>query len=259
MYHPFSIAETIKSAWNIIKKNYISLIVYSIMSLACYWAISFVTSFIFVYDNAYSQVTFVLFMMLIQSYLVLSFYKLILTLMDKEYYDFDFSDIIPSLKMAFNCVLIGLAYTIVIATIIFINLRFKEYETLISILDKLEMVGVGYLLIRSIFCLCFIVDDDSGAAECLKQSFSITRNNVLKIIGMILIVLFFIAVLLLIINGVITVFVDENSPSKDYVFKIAGICWFAISFPFVQVMIMATYRKLVYSHLDVDDDVTETI
>jgi len=257
MYHPFSIAETIKTAWNVIKKNYISLIVYSVISLIFYEIISFFTGFIVVYDNQYSQVAFVFFMMLVQSYLVLSFYKLILTLMDREYYEFEFKDILPSLKMALSFVTIGVLYTVLIGTIIFLNLKLVDYPLLQKVMDKLEILGIGYLLIRSVFCLCFIVDEDSGPIESLKQSFYITWNNFFKVLGLILIVVGFIALLLIIINLIITLLFDVDNNS--YIAKIAAICWFAISFPTVQVMIMATYRKLVYSHQDVDDDVSETL
>jgi len=257
MYHPFSIAETIKTAWNVIKKNYISLIVYSVISLIFYEIISFFTSFIVIYDNQYSQVAFVFFMMLVQSYLVLSFYKLILTLMDREYYEFEFKDILPSLKMALSFVTVGILYTVLIGTIIFLNLKLVDYPLLQKVMDKLEILGVGYLLVRSIFCLCFIVDEDSGPIESLKQSFYITWNNFFKVLGLILIVVGFIALLLIIINLIITLLFDVDSNS--YIAKIAAICWFAVSFPTVQVMIMATYRKLVYSHKDLDDDVSETL
>jgi len=257
MYHPFSIADTIKTAWNVIKKNYISLIVYSVISLICYEIISFFTAFIVVYDNQYSQVAFVFFMMLVQSYLVLSFYKLILTLMDREYYEFEFRDILPSFRMALSFVTIGVLYTVVIGTVIFINLQLSDYPFLQKVLDKVEILGVGYLLLRSIFCLCFIVDEDSGPIESLKQSFYITWNNFFKMLALILIVVGFIAILLIIINLLITLLFDVETNS--YVAKIAAICWFAVSFPTVQVMIMATYRKLVYSHKDIDDDVSETL
>jgi hypothetical protein len=257
MYQPFSIAETIKTAWNVIKKNYISLIVYSVISLIFYEIISFFTSFIVIYDNQYSQVAFVFFMMLVQSYLVLSFYKLILTLMDREYYEFEFRDILPSLKMALSFVTVGVLYTVLIGTIIFLNLKLVDYPMLQKVMDKLEILGVGYLLVRSIFCLCFIVDEDSNPIESLKQSFYITWNNFFKVLALILIVVGFIALLLIIINLIITLLFDVDSNS--YIAKIAAICWFAVSFPTVQVMIMATYRKLVYSHKDLDDDVSETL
>ncbi|MDB5127330.1 MAG: hypothetical protein JWQ85_1562, partial [Mucilaginibacter sp.] len=53
-------------------------------------------------------------------------------------------------------------------------------------------------------------------------------------------------------------FTTENTTSEAYILKIAGIFWFALSFPTVQVMIMTTYKRLVYSHQDIDDDIAET-
>lgn len=258
MYHPFSIVETIKAAWGVIKKNYISLIIYSIISLVLFQTISFITSIFFFFDNTYSKIFVVLLMMLVQSYLTLSFYKLILTLIYKEYYEFEFGDIIPSFKMALNFVVIGLCMVVLVGTVIFINNLLQGYTTLMLVLDKVEILALAYILVRSIFCLCFIVDDDSGAFESLKQSFAITKNNFFKLVALILIVLVFIAVLLVIINAVITLFTTENTTSEAYILKIAGIFWFALSFPTVQVMIMTTYKRLVYSHQDVDDDIAET-
>lgn len=257
MYHPFSIAETIQSAWSIIKKNYISLLVYSVISLICYEVIQVFFGFIFYSDNPYSLLANVLLAMLVQSYLALSFYKLILTLMDREYYEFEFKDIIPSLRMALSFVTIGALYVILIATIMFVNGYLVTNETLKGILDKVEKIAIGYLLVRSIFCLCFIVDEDSGPIESLRQSFTITRNNFFKLLALIVMVIVFIALLLAIITMAITVLFDTERSS--YIISIAGIGWFAISFPVVQVMIMTTYRKLVYSTKDLDDDVSETL
>lgn len=258
MYHPFSIAETIKAAWDVIKKNYISLIIYSIVSFVLFQIISFITSIFFFFDNTYSKIFIVLLMMLVQSYLTLSFYKLILTLIYKEYYEFEFKDIVPSFRMALNFVIIGLGVVVIVGTVIFINTLLKDYEILMVILDKVELLALAYLLIRCIFCLCFIVDDDSGPMESLRQSFSITRNNFLKLLALIFIVLVFIAILLVIINTVITLFTTENTTSEAYILKIAGVFWFALSFPTVQVMIMTTYKRLVYSYEDKDDDIAET-
>jgi hypothetical protein len=256
MYHPFSIAETIKTAWNVIKKNYISLIVYSLISIILTEVIRTFTGFIFVYDNQYSQLVFVFFMMLIQSYLVLSFYKLILTLMDREYYEFEFRDILPSFKMALSFVTIGVLYTILIGAIIFLNLILRKYPDPLWWVDKIEKLSVGYLLVRSVFCLCFIVDEDSGPVEALKQSFYITWNNFFKLLILILIVVTVIALLLFIIINITFLFKDDNN---DYIIKAASIGWLAIAIPIVQVMIMVSYRKLVYSHKDLDDDVSETL
>jgi membrane-anchored glycerophosphoryl diester phosphodiesterase (GDPDase) len=258
MYHPFSVAETIKTAWDVLKKNFITLIVYSMISLFCYKVIKFFTVFIFVYDDMYSTVIVTLVQMLVQSYLVLSFYKLILTLMDREYYEFGFKDIIPSLRMSLSSVTVGLIVAFLVGTFNFCIYRIeKKNESLAQVLYIIETIIFTYLLIRAIFCLCFIVDDDSGPFESIKQSFAITRNNFFKILALIIIVVMSVIILFLILTLLVTFLFDVES--SNYVIQLAALCWFAISFPTVQVLIMVTYRKLVYSHRDLDDNVSEAL
>jgi hypothetical protein len=261
MYHPFSIAETIKTAWNILKKNFIPLVVYSAISLFINELVDFFNAFIFVGDDRLSQFIIILIQMLIQSYLALSFYKLILTLMDKEYYEFEFKEIIPSFKMTFNFILIAIGYGILIAILLFINVfiehNIAEYDTILTVFRVVESCLILYLLLRSIFCVCFIVDDDSNPIESLKQSFEATKDNFFKTLGIFFIIIgILIAVLIPII--VLILLSGVNEDTGEYVFKLAFYCWFILTFPFVQVIIMVTYRKLVYSHLDVDDDIAET-
>ncbi len=263
MYHPFSIADTIKTAWNVIKKNYISLIVYTIATFLCNIAIKFLSDNL-TSDNLYTSFAFRLVIMLIEAYLTLAFYKLLLTLIDREYYEFSFSDIWPSFRMAINAVAIGVILIFLIGTILFLISRLPlDPETYMwlfkNFIFPLEIAAVIYFGIRFIFCLCFVVDDDSGPIESLRQSWQITRNNFFKLIALVLIVILFVAAALLVIDLLITPLMKTNSGLGDYLIDLASIIWFAIAFPVVQVMIIATYRKLVYSHKDVDDDVSETL
>lgn len=257
MYHPFSIAETIKAAWNVLKRNFATFIVYSILSLFIYGAVDFLTTFVFFGDTLLSRIIIVFSQMLIQSYLALSFYKLILTLMDREYYEFEFKEIWPPLHMAFRFIMIGLYYTVLVVICFTINFFLQQYPSLVNTLEVIELLLFVYLLIRSIFCVCFIADDDSGTIESLKQSFSITRDNFFNTLGMFLIILGFMIITLIPIVAIIS-FLQPNANEDSYIFKLAFYIWFVISFPSVQVLIMVTYRKLVYSHQDVEDDINET-
>jgi len=261
MYHAFSIAETVRTAWKVLKKNFIPLVVYSAISLFINEIVDFFNAFIFVGDDRLSKFIIIFIQMIIQSYLALSFYKLILTLMDKEYYDFEFKDIVPSFKMTFNFIIIAFGYAVLIALLLFINVliehRIEEYDTILGIFRVLELIFILYLLLRSIFCVCFIVDDDSSPIESLKQSFEATKDNFFKTLIMFLIVLgFMVAVLIPIFLIVQLLGLDEDNGA--YVIKLMYYVWFILTFPAVQVLIMVTYRKLVYSHLDVDDDIAET-
>src|SRR5476651_2106182 len=102
MVHPFSIVETLKVSWKVLKKNFVTLFIYCIITLVVYGFLKFLPIVLLISDSKLSQLILALIQLMIQSYLTLSFYKLILTLMDKEYYEFEFKQIWPSFKMAFS-------------------------------------------------------------------------------------------------------------------------------------------------------------
>lgn len=258
MYHPFSITQSIVTSWNVLKKNFITLVVYSIVSLFIYELMDFFNAFIFVDDNKLSQFIVIFIQMIVQAYLALSFYKLILTLMDREFYEFEFKDILPSLKMTFNFVIIALLYTALIAILLFFYIvAERNFENTLPV-QIIELAFILYLLLRSIFCVCFIVDDDSKPIESLRQSFEITKDNFFKTLSIFVIIILLMAVMLIPVIVLINVF-GLDTKGGGYIFKLAFYVWFLLTFPFVQVLIMVTYRKLVYSHLDVDDDISETV
>jgi hypothetical protein len=259
MYHPFSISQTIATAWAVLKKNYMTLAVYSIASLVIYEMVDFFNDFIFVDDNRFTQLGLILFQMVIQAYLALSFYKLILTLIDREFYEFSFRDTLPSFRMTFNFVLIALLYGVLIAIFLFIDLVIERSVGISVIVEIPELLIILYLLARSIFCVCFIVDDNSKPLESLKQSFEITKHNFLKTLSIFAIIIGVMILVLIPVIVLINIF-GLDRPEYGFIFKLAFYCWFLLTFPFVQVLIMVTYRRLVYSSMDVDDDdVTETV
>ncbi len=256
MYHAFSVAETIKTAWHVLKRNFVPLVVYSVISLFIYEIVDFFKAFILIEDDVLTQFIFIFVQLIVQCYIGLSFYKLILTLMDREYYEFEFKDILPSFKMTFNFVVIGLLTGILVAVLVFFYVLAQRNLGLESLFEVIELLLILYISLRSIFCICFIVDDDSSPIESLKQSFEITKDNFFKTLGISLII---IAIL---VTALIPVFLLINLTGLDskggFVFRLAFYCWFILTFPFIQVIIMVTYRKLVYSHKDVDDDIAET-
>ena len=96
----------------------------------------------------------------------------------------------------------------------------------------------GFLQFFLIFyfpiCACFIVDDASGPFESVKQSFRLIRGNFLKYL------LLFVIIEAMVFVGL---------------FTIIGMV-FAV--PFTYIILVVAYRKLIYSHQDVDDDLAET-
>lgn len=259
MYHPFSIAETLRSAWTILRKNLITLSIYSVISLMVYGLLDMMVAAFFIDNDSYSALTVQFFIqMIVQAYLTLSFYKLILTLMDREYYEFEFKDILPSIRMAFNFILIGLSYGVLIAILTFIKLLLQPYEILSDIYAAVAFLGVLYLLLRSIFCVCFIIDDDSSPFESLKQSFETTHNNFFKTLGLVLSIFIILALALIPIVTIITIIDYYQGEVSQYIILLGSLAWFVVAFPAVQVIVMVAYRKMFYSHLDIDDDVAET-
>jgi len=242
----------------VLKKNFVTLVVYSIVSLFVYEVVDFFNNFIFVDDNRWSQFVLILVQMTVQAYIALSFYKLILILIDKEFYEFSFRDILPSFRMTLNFVLIALLYGVLIAVFLFVNLLVERFLGAQILFKILELLIILFLLLRSIFCVCFIVDDNSKPFESLKQSFSITKDNLFNTLAIFVIIIVIMIMVLIPVIVLINIF-GLDRPGYGFIFKLSFYLWFLLTFPFVQVIIMVTYRKLVYSHLDVDDDITETV
>ncbi|AYL95010.1 glycerophosphoryl diester phosphodiesterase membrane domain-containing protein [Mucilaginibacter celer] len=257
MYHPFSVAETIKTAWNILKKNFVPLVVYSIISLFINEFVEFLKTFIVLDDSAVTQMVFIVIQLIVQCFIGLSFYKLILTLMDRQYYEFEFKDILPTFKMTFNFVVIGILTGFFVALLVFLYVLGKRSIGFDRLFEIVELLLILYVSLRSIFCICFIVDDDSSPIESLRQSFEITKDNFFKTLGIFAIIILILVIVLIPVIAFIG-FLGFDEDNDSFVFRLAFYCWFILTFPFIQVIIMVTYRKLVYSHLDVDDDLSET-
>ncbi len=55
MYHPFSIAETTIAAWNIFRKNFITIIVYSVISFFLLFVFGLAVEFVIPADSFWSR------------------------------------------------------------------------------------------------------------------------------------------------------------------------------------------------------------
>jgi uncharacterized membrane protein len=155
--------------------------------------------------------------------------------MDKEYYDFDFGDIIPTIKMLLSYLIL---LVIVSSLAVFMTNLIKRLDE--GLVQNLLGIFVGiffqfFFLFYFPICTCFIVDDESGPFESVSQSFELIKGNFLKYF------LLFIIIEAMVFVGSVTVI--------GMLFVI----------PFVNIILVVAYRKLVYSHLDVDDDLTETL
>ncbi|GAB3927804.1 glycerophosphoryl diester phosphodiesterase membrane domain-containing protein [Mucilaginibacter myungsuensis] len=236
MYHPFSIADTISTAWSIIKRNFVTIIVYSTLVVVLLGVIQAVNFIYSATSDLTLQLILFFLLLLMQGYTTLGLYKLIFTLIDSEYYEFEFSQLIPKIRMVLSYIAISLIFAFIVTTYnFFVVDKLINYPATQAVAQFVGVVTLLYLALRFMFCVCFIVDEDSGPFESLGQSFVITKGNITKII---LILLISIGLIFL---GLAALFVG-----------------LIITYPLVNIILVVTYRKLVYSHQDVDDDLSET-
>jgi hypothetical protein len=237
MYHPFSIAETFKTAWDVTKKNFLTIVIYSAIAAVALGVVQFFNAFVNVGSDTFTEFLVFLVLMIIQTYATLGLYKLIFTLIDSEYYEFEFSQLVPSIKMVFSFIAICLFLAFAIVTLnLVIEKGFEYYpENIMQYVQVLEVMAILYAALRYMFCACFIVDDNSGVFESLRQSRLLTKSHMLHLLALLGIMVLVISIGFMAIGKGILVL-----------------------YPFVNVVVIVTYRKLVYSTLDVDDDVAET-
>lgn len=234
MYHPFSVLETIKTAWYLLKRNFAIIAVYSLVGFLCVGILAFIVYFILSDGNVIASIGIVALLIGI-SFIFLGFIKLLFQLIDKEYYDFEFSDVVPKIKMLYSYLLL----LIIVSTLsVFINNGIRSLnegwtQNFLGIIvwAFFQFFTLFYLPI----CACFIVDDSSGPFESVIQSFQLIRGNFIKYF-----------LLFLIIEAM--VFVGSAMFFVGMLFVI----------PFVNILLVIAYRKLIYSHQDVDDDLAET-
>jgi hypothetical protein len=233
MYHPFSVTETIRNAWGITKKNFAVIIVYTLIAIVIFMGFGFVVKFILI-DPVLDVVAAIVSTVGL-SLIFLGFIKLVFRLIDKEYYDFDFIDIVPKFKMLYSYVIL----LVIVSTLaVFVSNTIKQMDD--SMIKYLLGIFSGlfveiFFLFYFPLCACFIVDDDSGPFESVAQSFHLIKGNFWKYF----ILFLFIEALVLVGS-----------------FTVIGLIFVV---PFVNILLVVAYRKLIYSHQDVDDDVSETI
>ncbi|MEO8885197.1 MAG: hypothetical protein ABI367_03980 [Mucilaginibacter sp.] len=241
MYHPFSIAETIKTAWNIFKNNFVTIIVYSAISFFLLSVLAVITEFIILPEEFAGRMFVSFILIFVQAYTTLGLYKLIFTVIDSEYYEFEISQVLPGIKMIISYLIVVFLIAFLITTFHFLAIRLDDYP---NIEKTVEVAGTFlglFLALRIMFFNTFIVDDHSSAFESLRQSFDLTRGYFFKVLTILIIILVLIALPAIV--------------SQYYPFVSLAIVF---TYPFVNIVLAATYRKLVYSHQDVDDDIAET-
>jgi uncharacterized membrane protein len=232
MYHPFSIAETFKVSWHILKKNISTIAVYSLLAFVIVIVGGFLINDILA-DLILASIGVVILLVGV-SFIFLGFIKLVFQLIDKEYYDFEFRDIVPKMKMLLSYIIL----LVIVSTLaVFMTNAIKKLDE--GLTQNILGIFVGvffqfFFLFYFPICTCFIVDDESGPFESVAQSYRLIKGNFIKYF------LLFILIELMVLLGTLTVI--------GMVFVI----------PFVNIILVVAYRKLIYSHLDVEDNIIET-
>jgi hypothetical protein len=241
MYHPFSVAETTKTAWIIFKKNFVTIMVYSGISVILLTVLAFITQYVFV-PQAFAMAMIVsLTLIFVQAYTTLGLYKLIFTVIDSEYYEFEFSQVLPAFKMIMSYLGVIFFIAFVVTTFHFLMVRLDAYPNIQEVIEELAIIIALFFALRIMFFITFVVDDHSGAFESLRQSFQLTKGYFFKVLTML---------------GIILLLIALPAVLAQY-YAIISIA-IIFTYPFVNIILAVTYRKLVYSHQDVDDDIAET-
>jgi len=234
MYHPFSVAETIKTAWYLLKRNFAVISIYSLLGFVSVALLAFIIYFVLPGSNVITSIGIVVLLIGV-SFVFLGFIKLLFQLIDREYYDFEFSDVVPKLKMLYSylllLILVSTLSVLITNAIEALNEGWSKNVLGIVVGTFFQFFFLFYFPI----CACFIVDDASGPFESVVQSLQLIKGNFLKYL------LLFIIIETLVFIGSAMFFVGML---------------FVI--PFVNIILVVAYRKLIYSHQDVDDDLTET-
>jgi uncharacterized membrane protein len=231
MYHPFSVLETIKTSWFLIKKNFVVLSVYSLIAFV---TVAFLAILVhFIPGNLATSIGVIVLLIAI-SFVFLGFIKLVFQLIDREYYDFDFKDIVPTIKMLYSYLLL----LILVCTLsVLLTNAIKELNEGLT-QNILGIIVWAFFQVFFLFyfpiCACFIVDDSSGAFESVIQSFKLIKGNFIKYFTLFLIIEAMVFIGSAIIIGILVVI------------------------PLVNIILVVAYRNLIFSHRDVDDDLNET-
>ncbi|MCO5934785.1 hypothetical protein NAF17_04470 [Mucilaginibacter sp. RB4R14] len=241
MYHPFSVADTVKAAWDIFRKNFVTIIVYSVITFFLLGVLGLIIGFIYSPNDFWGSTIVTFILIWLQAYTTLGLYKLIFTVIDSEYYDFEFIQVIPKAKMVWSYLAVVFIFAFFITNMGILIDYLDESPSIQFAVELIASVLGLYLALRIMFFNTFVVDDASGPIESLKQSFELTKGYILKVV---------------LILGIIILLIALPAKLAQY-YPVISIA-ILFTYPFVNIILAVTYRKLIYSHQDVDDDIAET-
>ena len=238
MDNSFSVIDILETSWEITRKNILVILGYSLAAFALLALVQFLLFFIMTIQNEFVNMVGLFVILIANSIATLGFYKLIFNLIDHEEEKITWNTFIPTWRNISSFMSLTLLLGLIVATLSLFYTKLNSitffYDIIHIILLNSTYKGLAavvafsllmMLAMRFMFFPCFIVDDDSSSFESLRQSKTLTQDNLLKIIAVFAIVIGFIALGFLALG--------------------VGII---VTYPFTNVILVVTYRKLVNNY-----------
>lgn len=234
----FSVIDVLETSWDITRKNILVILGYSLAAFAILALVQFSSFFIMTIQNELVNMIGLFAILIANSIATLGFYKLTFNLIDNEEEKFTWNTFMPTWRNISSFMSLTLLLGLIVATLTLVYGKLTTITFFNTILEVIKSnptyLGIAAVLafsllmmiaMRFMFFPCFIVDDDSSSFESLRQSKTLTQDNLLKIIAVFAIVIGFIALGFLALG--------------------VGII---VTYPFTNVILVVTYRKLVNNY-----------
>lgn len=234
----FSVIEILETAWDITKKNFLVIVGYSLVAFVSISILQLITAYLIVSSNLMVNFITLFLVLVVNSMATLGFYKLAFHLIDYEDKEIGMTELIPSWQNISSFISLTLLLGFIVATFNLVYTKLttikvfndfvdivKDSPAVVEILAAIALILLFIIIMRFMFFPCFIVDDNSTSFQSLRQSRQLTENNLLKIVTVLLLVVGFIALGFLALG--------------------VGII---VTYPFTNIVLVVTYRKLVYAY-----------
>src|SRR6202000_3346325 len=135
----------------IFRKNFVTIIVYSIISFILLSILAVLTEFIITSDSFTAKMIISFILIFVQAYTTLGLYKLIFTVIDSEYYEFEFKQVLPPIGTIFSYLVVIFLLAFVITSFHFLMLRIDDYPNIQAFIqDIVALIGLAFAL-RTMF------------------------------------------------------------------------------------------------------------
>ena len=238
MDNSFSVIDILETSWEITRKNILVILGYSLAAFALLASVQFLLFFIMTIQNEFVNMVGLFVILIANSIATLGFYKLTFNLIDHEEEKISWNTFIPTWRNISSFMSLTLLLGLIVASLSLFYTKLNSITSFYQIMQIIlsnptykgfaAVIAFSLLMIiamRFMFFPCFIVDDDSSSFESLRQSKTLTQDNLLKIIAVFAIVIGFIALGFLALG--------------------VGII---VTYPFTNVILVVTYRKLVNNY-----------